>query len=133
METTTGGRALKFYSTIRIEIRRGEQIKDGDKFTGNFINVKVVKNKVAPPYRSCKIELTYGKGIQRDHELAMLAVEYGIIEKSGSWFSYKGERLGQGISCVYTLLDTNEEVRLAVENEVRNRFKSSENEESISQ
>ncbi len=132
-ETTTGGRALKFYATIRIEIRRGEQIKDGDKFTGNFINVKVVKNKVAPPYRSCKIELTYGKGIQRDHELAMLAVEYGIIEKSGSWFSYKGERLGQGISCVYTLLDTNEEVRLAVENEVRNRFKSSENEESISQ
>lgn len=125
-ETTTGGRALKFYSTIRIEIRRGEQIKDGDKFTGNYINCKVVKNKVAPPYRSCKIELTYGKGIQRDHELAMLAVEYGIIEKSGSWFSYKGERLGQGIGCVYNLLDTDKEVRDAVETEVRNRFSKSE-------
>lgn len=121
-ETTTGGRALKFYATIRIEIRRGEQIKDGDKFVGNYINVKVNKNKVAPPYRSCKIELTYGQGIQREHELAMLAVEYGIIEKSGSWFSYNGERLGQGINCVYQLFSENDEVKKTVEEEVKKRF-----------
>lgn len=121
-ETTTGGRALKFYATIRIEIRRGEQIKDGDQFVGNYINVKVNKNKVAPPYRSCKIELTYGQGIQREHELAMLAVEYGIIEKSGSWFSYNGERLGQGINCVYQLFNENDEVKKTVEEEVKKRF-----------
>lgn len=121
-ETTTGGRALKFYATIRIEIRRGEQIKDGDQFVGNYINVKVNKNKVAPPYRSCKIELTYGQGIQREHELAMLAVEYGIIEKSGSWFSYNGERLGQGINCVYQLFSENDEVKKTVEEEVKKRF-----------
>lgn len=121
-ETTTGGRALKFYATIRIEIRRGEQIKDGEKFVGNYINVKVNKNKVAPPYRSCKIELTYGQGIQREHELAMLAVEYGIIEKSGSWFSYNGERLGQGINCVYQFFSESDEVKKTVEDEVKKRF-----------
>ncbi len=129
-ETTTGGRALKFYSTIRIEIRRGEQLKEGDRFTGNYINVKVVKNKVAPPYRSCKIELTYGKGIQREHELAMLAIDYGIIEKSGSWFSYNGEKLGQGISTVYSLLQNDESVKKMVEEEVKKHFSKEEKEEN---
>ena len=129
-ETTTGGRALKFYSTIKIEIKKKKQLKEGDRFTGNYINVKVVKNKVAPPYRSCKIELTYGKGIQREHELAMLAIDYGIIEKSGSWFSYNGEKLGQGISTVYSLLQNDESVKKMIEEEVKKHFSKEEKEEN---
>ena len=114
-ETTTGGRALKFYATIRMEIRRGEQIKEGDKYVGNVVNVKVVKNKVAPPYLSCRVTLIFGKGINRDNELALLAVDYGIIEKSGSWFSYQGERLGQGITSVYDFFKTNPERKAEIE------------------
>ncbi len=108
-ETTTGGRALKFYATIRLEIRKGESIKEGDKIVGNYVNAKVVKNKVAPPYRSCKLTLYYGKGISRENELAQLAVDNSVIEKSGSWFSYEGERIGQGISSVYDWLKKNPE------------------------
>ena len=118
-ETTTGGRALKFYSTIRIEIRRAETIKQGDKALGNIVNVKVVKNKVAAPYRSCKINLIFGKGISHDNELAQLAVDYSLIEKSGSWFSYQGERLGQGITSVYDFLASNPEVKDKIEEQVR--------------
>lgn len=118
-ETTTGGRALKFYSTIRIEIRRAETIKQGDKALGNIVNVKVVKNKVAAPYRSCKINLIFGKGISHDNELAQLAVDYSLIEKSGSWFSYQGERLGQGITSVYDFLASNQEVKDKIEEQVR--------------
>lgn len=121
-ETTTGGRALKFYSTIRIEIRRSETIKQGDKALGNVVSVKVVKNKVAAPYRSCKINLIFGKGISHDNELAQLAVDYSLIEKSGSWFSYNGERLGQGITSVYDFLNSNPEAKELIEEEVRKRL-----------
>ncbi|MFA6829872.1 MAG: recombinase RecA [Bacilli bacterium] len=122
-ETTTGGRALKFYSTIRIEIRRSEQIKNGDQFIGNVISCKVVKNKVAPPYRSCKINLIYGKGISHDQELAQLAVDFNLIEKSGSWFSFNGERIGQGISSIYSWLDDNLTIKTEIEDKVRDLLK----------
>ena len=121
-ETTTGGRALKFYSTIRIEIRRAETIKQGDKALGNIVNVKIVKNKVAAPYRSCKINLMFGQGISHENELATLAVEYGLVEKAGSWFSYQGERLGQGINSVYDYFNEHPEVRDAIEEEVRKKL-----------
>ena len=118
-ETTTGGRALKFYSTIRMEIRRGEVIKQGDSILGNTVNIKVVKNKVAPPYKSCKIDLIYGKGISKDHELAQLAVDYSLIEKSGSWFSYNGERVGQGINSLYNWMDDNPDIKSKLEEDIR--------------
>lgn len=121
-ETTTGGRALKFYATIRIEIRRSETIKQGDKALGNVVAVKIVKNKVAAPYRSCKINLIFGKGISHDNELAQLAVEYGLVEKTGSWFSYNGERIGQGISSVLEFFKNNADVREAIEEQVKERL-----------
>ncbi len=128
-ETTTGGRALKFYATIRIEIRRADQIKEGDKFIGNVVSLKVVKNKVAPPYRSCKVDLIFGKGISHEHELAQLAVDYSIIEKSGSWFSYKGERICQGLNNVYPWLDSNPAVAAEIETAVKTRLHTGENPE----
>lgn len=121
-ETTTGGRALKFYSTIRIEIRRAETIKQGDKPLGNLVNVKVVKNKVAAPYKSCKVELIFGEGISKEHEIAQLAVDYSILEKSGSWFSYQGERIGQGITSVYDWMKANPDIQQKIEEEVRLRL-----------
>lgn len=124
-ETTTGGRALKFYATIRIEIRKGEVIKTGDKILGNLISVKVVKNKVAPPYRRCQIELIYGQGVSLDHEIAQLAVEFGLIEKSGSWFSFNGERLGQGITAVYNFFKDHPEIKDDIENQCREKLHSS--------
>ena len=123
-ETTTGGRALKFYSTIRLEVRKSEQIKEGDSFVGNIVNIKVVKNKVAPPYKSCKIDLLFGKGISHERELATLAVEQGIIEKSGSWFSYKDERIGQGIQSVMKWLDENADIKTDIDNQIRSSFKN---------
>ena len=118
-ETTTGGRALKFYSTIRIEIRRGEQLKNGDKYIGNTVNCKVVKNKVAPPYRSCKLSLIFGQGFNKDNELAQLAVDYALIDKSGSWFSYNGERLGQGITSVYEFFKNNPDKKSTIEQQIK--------------
>lgn len=130
-ETTTGGRALKFYATIRIDIRKSEAIKQGDKVLGNIVNVKVVKNKVAPPYRGCKVELMFGDGISKEHEIAQLAVEFGILEKSGSWFSYQGERLGQGITSVYDWLRNTPDMQVMIEEQVRARLtnKNSQQEE----
>ncbi|MCA1817437.1 MAG: recombinase RecA [Acidobacteria bacterium] len=95
-ETTTGGRALKFYSSLRLDIRRIGAIKDGDRVVGNRTKVKVVKNKVAPPFRECEFDIMYGEGISREGDLLDLAVNNRVVEKSGAWFSYKGERLGQG-------------------------------------
>ncbi|MEJ7618562.1 MAG: recombinase RecA [Pyrinomonadaceae bacterium] len=95
-ETTTGGRALKFYATVRIDIRRIGSIKDGDRVVGNRTKVKIVKNKVAPPFRECEFDIMYGEGISREGDLLDLAVVHKVVEKSGAWFSYKGERLGQG-------------------------------------
>ena len=95
-ETTPGGRALKFYSTIRLDIRRGEQIKIGDSITGNKTNIKVVKNKVAPPFRVATVDIVYGEGISKVGEIVDIASEHNIIDKSGAWYSYKGEKIGQG-------------------------------------
>ena len=95
-ETTTGGRALKFYSSVRVEIRRSEQIKQNGEIIGNKANIKVVKNKVAPPFKSTQVDIIYGKGISRDGEILDLAVEGDIVEKSGAWYAYNGEKIGQG-------------------------------------
>jgi len=95
-ETTPGGRALKFYSSIRLEVRKGEPIKQGSELIGNKVNIKIVKNKVAPPFKTCTVEMRYGEGLSHISEVIDLAVEYGLIEKSGAWFSYNGEKIGQG-------------------------------------
>ena len=117
-ETTPGGRALKFYSTIRIEVRRGEQIKNGSEVIGNRTRCKVVKNKVAPPFKECEFDIMYGHGISRTGELLDLAVERDIIHKSGAWFSYGEERLGQGRDNIKQLLEDNTALAEEVEQKV---------------
>lgn len=109
-ETTTGGNALKFYSSVRIDIRRLGQIKDGEQVLGNLTRVKVVKNKVAPPFRKAEFEILFGKGISRVGEIIDLGVQFGIVKKSGSWFSYEGTKLGQGRDAVKQLLADNVEL-----------------------
>ena len=118
-ETTTGGRALKFYSSVRIDIRRIGAIKDADRVIGGRTRVKVVKNKLAPPFRVAEFDIMYGEGISREGDLLDLAVERRIVEKSGAWFSYGGERLGQGRENVKTLLREKAELFSAVEADVR--------------
>ncbi|HMV49057.1 MAG TPA: DNA recombination/repair protein RecA, partial [Blastocatellia bacterium] len=118
-ETTTGGRALKFYSSARIDIRRITQIKDGDSIIGNRTKVKIVKNKVAPPFREAEFDIMYGEGISKYGELVDLGVENKIVDKSGAWFSYKGERLGQGRENAKNTLKDNKELCARVEAEVR--------------
>ena len=118
-ETTTGGRALKFYSSIRLEIRRSEQIKDGSDITGNKTSVKVVKNKMAPPFKACSVDIMYGEGVSRTGEIVDLAAESGVIEKSGAWYSYKGEKLGQGKENVKELLKNNKKLCDELEQGVR--------------
>lgn len=118
-ETTTGGRALKFYSTVRVDIRRLTQIKDGENIIGNRTKVKVVKNKVAPPFREAEFDILYGEGISRLGEIIDLGVENKIVEKSGSWFSYRGERLGQGRENARTTLRDNKELCGRIETELR--------------
>jgi len=109
-ETTTGGNALKFYASSRLDIRRIAAIKDGQEVIGNRTRVRVVKNKVAPPFRECEFDIIYGKGISRTGELLDLAVDRNIIEKSGAWFSYEGNRLGQGRENARQFLESNQEV-----------------------
>lgn len=109
-ETTTGGRALKFYASIRIEIRKGEPIKQGTEIIGNKTNIKVVKNKVAPPFKTCQIEIRYGEGISHLSEVIDLAVDQGLLEKSGTWFSYQGEKIGQGKENVRAYLKEHPEI-----------------------
>ncbi len=118
-ETTTGGRALKFYSTIRLDVRRTEQIKMGDNVIGSYTKVKVVKNKVAPPFKSANIEILYGTGVSKEGEIVDLATEDGILEKSGSWYSYNGEKIGQGRETVKALLKENKKLATELENKIR--------------
>ena len=118
-ETTTGGRALKFYSSLRVDIRRIGAIKDGDRVVGNRTKVKIVKNKVAPPFRECEFDIMYGEGISREGDLLDLAVANRVVEKSGAWFSYNGERLGQGRENSKQALKENAELFGRVERDVR--------------
>src|ERR687896_589307 len=118
-ETTTGGRALKFYSSLRLDIRRIGAIKDGDRFVGNRTKVKVVKNKVAPPFRECEFDIMYGEGISREGDVIDLGVANKVVEKSGAWFSYSGERLGQGRENAKQTLKDNPELLRRIENDVR--------------
>ncbi len=118
-ETTTGGRALKFYSSIRLDIRRIAAIKDGDAVVGNRTKVKVVKNKVASPFREAEFDIIYGEGVSKEGDLIDLGVAQNLIEKSGSWFSYKGERIGQGRENARQFLKDNADIRQAVDTELR--------------
>src|SRR3974390_3323294 len=118
-ETTTGARALKFYSSVRIDIRRIAAIKEGDVVVGSRTKVKVVKNKVAAPFREAEFDILYGEGISREGDLLDLAVNNNILEKSGSWFSYKGERIGQGRENARQFLKDNKDVAAKLEGELR--------------
>ena len=121
-ETTPGGRALKFYSSIRLEIRRSEQIKTASEIVGNKTNVKVVKNKMAPPFKTCSVDIMYGEGVSTEGELVDLASEAGIVEKSGAWYSYNGDKIGQGKENVKELLRNNQALKEEIEKkEVQNR------------
>jgi len=120
-ETTTGGRALKFYTSLRIDVRRIATLKDGEHVIGNRVKVKIVKNKMAPPFRLAQFDIIYGEGISREGDLIDCGVEYGLIEKAGTWYSYKGERLGQGRENVKKLLLENPEVADELDLEVRKK------------
>lgn len=121
-ETTPGGRALKFYSTIRLDIRRNEQLKMGDGVVGNKTTIKVVKNKVAPPFKTAVVDIMYGEGVSREGEVLDLAAEAGIVDKTGAWYSYQGEKLGQGKENVKLLLKDNPELRAEIEAKVREYY-----------
>ncbi len=123
-ETTTGGNALKFYASIRLDIRRRTQIKDGDNVLGNRTKVKVVKNKVAPPFKTTEFDIMYGEGISKVGEILDLGVEYDIIKKSGSWFSYGDTKLGQGRDAVKSLINDNPELAEELENKIKDVIKT---------
>ncbi|MBR4261750.1 MAG: recombinase RecA [Bacilli bacterium] len=129
-ETTPGGRALKFYSTIRLEVRRSETIKAGDSMIGNRTNIKVVKNKVAPPFKTATVDIMYGEGVSHEGELVDLAVDAGIVEKSGAWFAYKGEKLGQGKENVKILLKENKALSDEIETAIRDYYNININKKS---
>jgi recombination protein RecA len=121
-ETTTGGRALKFYSSVRVDIRRIAAIKDGDSVVGNRTKVKVVKNKVASPFREAEFDIIYGEGISKEGDLLDLGVANNIVEKSGSWFSYKGERIGQGRENARQFMKDNQDIKAAIDTELRKQL-----------
>ena len=121
-ETTPGGRALKFYSSVRLEVRRAEQIKQGDSVVGNKTVIKVVKNKVAPPFKTANVDIMYGEGVSKEGELVDLATEAAIIEKSGAWYSYNGEKIGQGKENVKALFKQNIVLRDEIETKVREHY-----------
>ncbi len=121
-ETTPGGKALKYYSSVRLDIRRGEQIKSGTDVIGNKTNIKVVKNKVAPPFKTASVDIMYGEGVSQDGELVDLAADANIIEKSGAWYSYKGEKLAQGRENVKLLFKNNDDFKKEIEELVREHY-----------
>src|SRR5436190_10248169 len=122
-ETTTGGNALKFYASVRLDIRRIAQIKDGEEAVGNRVRVKVVKNKVAPPFRQAEFDIVFGEGVSKVGEIIDMGVELNIIQKSGSWFSYNNDKLGQGRDAVKQLLIDNPELANEIENKIREKIK----------
>jgi len=121
-ETTTGGNALKFYSSVRLDIRRIAQIKDGDEAVGNRVKVKVVKNKVAPPFRSAEFDIIFGEGISRTGEIIDIGVEQGILQKNGSWYSYKNDKLGQGKEGIRSLFAENPALANEIETLIREKI-----------
>jgi recombination protein RecA len=122
-ETTTGGNALKFYASVRLDIRRSAQIKDGDQAIGNRVKVKVVKNKVAPPFRSAEFDIIFGEGISKTGEIVDMGTELGIVQKSGSWYSYNNDKLGQGRDAVKQLMNDNPELAKEIEGKIREKIK----------
>lgn len=118
-ETTPGGRALKFYASIRLDIRRAEAIKSGDKIIGNKTNIKVVKNKVAPPFKTASVDIMYGEGVSKEGEIVDIASDLAIIEKSGAWYSYNGEKIGQGRENVKEYLKSNPQLKDEIDNKIR--------------
>ncbi|HMR85008.1 MAG TPA: recombinase RecA [Niabella sp.] len=126
-ETTTGGNALKFYASVRLDIRRQTQIKDGDEAIGNRVKVKVVKNKVAPPFRSAEFDIIFGEGISKTGEIIDMGVDLGIIQKSGSWYSYNSDKLGQGRDAVKNLLLDNPELANEIEAKIREKIEELKN------
>jgi recombination protein RecA len=122
-ETTTGGNALKFYSSVRIDIRKAAQIKNGEEVIGNRVKVKIVKNKVAPPFRRAEFDIMYGSGISRSGEVIDMAVELNVVKKSGSWFSYGETKLGQGRDAVKQLLEDNPELMEELEAKIKEALK----------
>ena len=129
-ETTTGGRALKFYSSVRVEIRRSEAIKNGTEIVGNKVNIKVVKNKVAPPFKEAEFDIMFGKGISVEGDILDLAVSIGLVQKSGAWFAYNNEKIGQGRENAKNYLAEHPEVMEELDKKVREHYFSKDNEES---
>ena len=127
-ETTTGGKALKFYASVRLDIRKGEPIKNGTEIIGNRTKIKIVKNKVAPPFRTCVVDMLYGEGISREGELLDLAVEHDMIKKSGAFYSYEGERIGQGRDNARKYLKEHPEMFEEIEQKLRTEFTANPNE-----
>jgi recombination protein RecA len=122
-EVTTGGNALKFYASVRLDIRRQAQIKDGEEAVGNRVKVKVVKNKVAPPFRAAEFDIIFGEGISKTGEIIDMGTDLGIIQKSGSWYSYNNDKLGQGRDAVKQLMMDNPEMATEIEGKIREKIK----------
>ena len=118
-ETTTGGRALKFYSSVRVEIRRSEAIKNGTEIVGNKVNIKVVKNKIAPPFKEAEFDIVFGQGISREGDILDLAANTDVVNKSGAWYAYNGEKIGQGRENAKKFLKENPEICQEIEAKVR--------------